>query len=131
MQDPLTIRSKHPPPQTQSDLFTPSITANFPNLGSIAAELMSAYFKHFTADSIPSEQRLLLFKLNQIRIFNQSAYCFIFYLEFSVQGTSEATSWYAGNGAGKANGLIENKVWFVRVAKEGNTYTMIGAGTSP
>jgi len=123
--------SDFPPPQLQSDMYTPSITPNFTNPGSIAIELMSAYFKHFTADSIPKDQRLHSFKLNEIRITSQSAYGFMFYLDYTVQGTSEATSWCAGNGVIKANGLVENKVWFVRVSKNVNTYTMTGAGTSP
>jgi len=123
--------SEYPPPQIQPNMFAPSVTPYFTNPGSIAIELMNVYFKHFTTDSIPNDQRLLSYKLNEIRIISQSAYGFVFYLNYSIQGTNEATSWCAGNGEIKANGLVENKVWFVRVTKEGTTYTMVGAGTSP
>ena len=123
--------SEYPPSQTQFEMFTPSITSDQTDLDLIAKELMKANFKHYTVGSIPEDQRLLSYKLNQIRIISQSAYGFMFYLDFSVQGASEATSWYAGNGSGKGNGFVEGKVWFVRVAKQGNAYKMIGAGTSP
>lgn len=123
--------SEYPPPQIQPDIFTSSVIPNSTNPGSIATELMNAYFKHFTTDSIPNDQRLLSYRLNEIRIISQSAYGFMFYLDYSIQGTNEATSWCAGNGKIKANGIVENKVWFVRVVKEGNKYTMVGAGTSP
>lgn len=123
--------AEYPPSQTQSEMFTPSITSDPTNLGLIAKELMRAYFNNYTADSIPEDQGLLSYKLNQIRIISQSAYGFMFYLDYSVQGASETTSWHAGNGVSKGNGFVEGKVWFVRVAKQGNTYKMIGAGTSP
>lgn len=123
--------SEYPPPQVQTEKLTPSITSDLTDPASIAKELMKAYFNHYTADGIPEDQRLLSFKLNQIRVISQSADGFMFYLDYTVQGTSETTSWHAGNGVGKGNGLVEGKVWFVRVVKEGNTYKMIGAGTSP
>lgn len=125
--------SEYPPPQaqTQTEMFTPSINSDLTDPVSIAKELMKAYFNHYTADGISEDQRLLSFKLNQIRVISQSADGFMFYLDYTVQGTSETTSWHAGNGVGKGNGLVEGKVWFVRVVKEGNTYKMIGAGTSP
>ena len=123
--------AEYPPSQTQSVMFTPSITSDTTDLGLIAKELISAYFNHYAADSIPEDQRLLSYKLNQIRIISQSAYGFMFYLDYSVQGASETTRWHAGNGVGKGNGFVEGKVWFVRVAKQGNTFKMISAGTSP
>ena len=52
-------------------------------------------------------------------------------LIFIYQGVSKETDWVAGNGKIMDNGLVEHKVWFVRVSKDGNSYIMTGAGTSP
>lgn len=123
--------SEYPPPEPQADMFTPSVTLQATNPSSIAAELMNAYFNHFKDDSIPDDQRLIDFTLNEIHVMSQSAYGFLFYLDYTVQGAAEYTTWTAANGVIKPNGLVENKTLFVRVAKEGATYTMIGAGTSP
>lgn len=125
--------SHKPPDKESSGMYSPSVTSNDsqPDLGSIGLKLINAYLEHFKATTIPDHERLQGYKVNKLEITNQSANVFNFYVDYAVQGVSKNTDWVAGNGIVKDNGLIENKVWFVRVSKDGNTYSMTGAGTSP
>lgn len=101
-----------------------------PDLNQIAKKLFSDYLSSYTNNNGNTRQ-LKSYTIDKINIEKSDASSFVFSVEFSVQPYN-AQEWTAGNGdASTQNGWIKNKIYFVKVGIEGQTYTMLSHGTSP
>lgn len=121
-------RDRPEPPAGAPAADAPQFAEIAPEIAPEVAEAARAHLVRwldgYMGEGVASQDRIWAYRLNRLTPQERPGQGTVYMATFSVRPFSEPSNWWAASGEPGEGGWIENKVQFLRITRDGESYTV-------